>query len=76
MRKLAEAAGGTGSDVKASQGSDPRGAKAGAPDCGIMGPIAARILMKVMYAARLARPDLQRAICHFSLLCHKVGFYM
>ena len=35
-------------------------------DPGELGPIASRILMKVLYAARLARFDLLRAVCHLA----------
>ncbi len=37
-------------------------------DPGHFGPIAARVLMKILYAARMARYNLLRAVCH--LACH------
>ena len=77
MRKLAEAAGLAVPGVKTAKlDSCPRGASVnssavGDASGGVMGPIAARVLMKVMYAARYARPDLQRAICHLACFVTK-----
>ena len=34
------------------------------PDRGALQPIAAKVLMKILYAARMARFDLLRAVCH------------
>ena len=33
-------------------------------ECGYLQPIAAKCLMKFLYGARMARYDIQRAICH------------
>ena len=33
-------------------------------ESGVLQPIAARVLMKILYGARMARPDLLRAVCH------------
>ncbi len=35
-------------------------------DPGFLGPIATRVLMKILYAARMARYDLLRAVCHLA----------
>ena len=59
MRKLMEAV------------ANPTSSAPGVTDCGVMGPVAAKILMKVLYAARMARPDLQRAICHLACFVTK-----
>ena len=77
MKKLVRAAGVTIPNVKARSDLGPCGASGslsaagGDTDCGIMGSIAAKVLMKVMYAARMARPDLQRAICHLACFVTK-----
>jgi hypothetical protein len=33
---------------------------------GLLGPIAAQVLMKILYGARMARYDLLRAVCHLA----------
>ena len=42
------------------QGSDPEPPT----PSGILKPIAAKVLMKILYGARMARYDLLRAVCH------------
>ena len=56
----------------ASGGATPKGAASGGADApplqpGVLQPIAARVLMKVLYGARMARFDLLKAVC--SLAC-------
>ena len=34
------------------------------PDSGLLRPVAAKILMKILYGARMARYDLLKAVCH------------
>ena len=36
------------------------------PDCGALQPIAAKVLMEILYAARMARFDLLRAVCQLA----------
>ena len=38
------------------------------PDEGRLQPIAAKVLMNILYAARLCRFDLLRAVCHLRLV--------
>ena len=42
-----------------------------APDQGRLQPIAAKVLMKILYAARLCRFDLLRAVCHLATFVTK-----
>ena len=41
------------------------------PDRGALQPIAAKVLMKILYAARMARFDLLRAVCHLACFITK-----
>ena len=47
-----------------------------APDVGRLQPIAAKVLMKILYAARLCRFDLLRAVCHLGGFCRQVDVRM
>ena len=38
----------------------------GDPPSGALQPVSAKVLMKFLYGARVARPDLLRAICHLA----------
>ena len=40
--------------------------EASTEDRGILQPLAARVLMKILYAARMARFDLLRAVCNLA----------
>ena len=83
MRKLAEAvsnpvpeasgpSGLPGPTASAAAHEKSRNQSAvGGADVGQMGPIAAKVLMKVAYAARYARFDLQRAVNHLACFVTK-----
>ena len=52
---------------KTSMPVEPNSLKEPAPDkvpAGVLQPIAAKVLMKILYGARMARYDLLRAVCH------------
>ena len=56
----------------AAQGSQgPGGTPPPVPDAGRLQPIAAKVLMKILYAARLCRFDLLRAVCHLATFVTK-----
>jgi hypothetical protein len=51
------------------EGADAEGATKTTSDKdkpGLLGPIAAQVLMKILYGARMARYDLLRAVCHLA----------
>ena len=50
---------------------DHGGTPSPAPDTGRLQPIAAKVLMKILYAARLCRFDLLRAVCHLATFVTK-----
>ena len=50
---------------------DHGGTLSPAPDTGRLQPIAAKVLMKILYAATLCRFDLLRAVCHLATFVTK-----
>ena len=55
----------------AQDSQEPGGTPPSAPDAGRLQPIAAKVLMKILYAARLCRFDLLRAVCHLATFVTK-----
>ena len=52
--------------VPAQSGKENGGTPPPSPDEGRLQPIAAKVLMTILYAARLCRFDLPRAVCHLA----------
>ena len=50
---------------------EPGGTPPPAPDVGRLQPIAAKVRMKILYAARLCRFDLLRAVCRLATFVTK-----
>ena len=55
----------------AQDGLDHGGTPSPTPDAGRLQPIAAKVLMKILYAARLCCFDLLRAVCHLATVVTK-----
>ena len=62
--------------VPAQSGKENGGTPPPAPDEGRLQPIAAKVLMKILYAARLCRFDLLRAVSHLATFGHQVDVRM